>query len=73
MRVWLACFIVLFAIAELYEWAKHLNLLFPIYIVGGAFLAIASNYDKLPNWLSLNKAAEPPSASKNILNSSQFK
>jgi len=28
---------VLFAIAELYQWAKHLTLPLPIYILGGAF------------------------------------
>ena len=46
MRIWLACFFLLFALAELFEWAKHFSLPLPIYILGGAFLAIASNYDK---------------------------
>lgn len=46
MRIWLACFGLLFAIAELYEWAKQLSLPLPIYILGGAFLALASNYNK---------------------------
>lgn len=60
MRIWLACFLVLFAVVELYEWAKHLSL--PIYILGGAILAIASNYDKRPNWLFPNPHAEPTSS-----------
>ncbi len=47
MRIWLACFVVLFALAELFDWVKDLSLPLPIYILGGAFLAIASNYDKL--------------------------
>ena len=50
MRIWLACFGVLFAIAELYQWMKHLTLPLPIYILGGAFLAIASNYNKRASW-----------------------
>lgn len=51
MRIWLACFVVLFAIAELYEWAKHLTLPLPVYVLGGAFLALVSNYNKLAVWL----------------------
>lgn len=47
MAVWFACFFLLFAIAELFDWAKDLNLPLPIYILGGAFLAVASNYNKL--------------------------
>lgn len=47
MRIWLACFLVLFALAELFDWIKEFNLPLPIYILGGAFLAVASNYDKL--------------------------
>ena len=47
MRVWLACFLVLFALAELFDWVKGFSLPLPIYILGGAFLAIASNYNKL--------------------------
>ena len=47
MKVWLACFLVLFALAELFDWLKKFNLPLPIYILGGAFLAVASNYDKI--------------------------
>ena len=49
MRIWLACFFVLFALAELLDWVKkiNLNLPLPIYILGGAFLAVVSNYDKI--------------------------
>ncbi|MEH2113280.1 hypothetical protein [Nostoc sp.] len=47
MRVWLACFLVLFALAELFDWLQEFNLPLPIYILGGAFLAVASNYDKI--------------------------
>ncbi len=44
MRVWIAIFFVLFAFGEFYQWIKHFTLPLPIYILGGAFLAIASNY-----------------------------
>ncbi|MBD2502232.1 hypothetical protein [Anabaena azotica] len=47
MRVWLVCFLLLFAIAELFDWLKEFSLPLPIYILGGAFLAVASNYDKI--------------------------
>ncbi len=56
MRIWLVCFGVLFAIAELYQWAKHLSLPLPIYILGGAFLAIVSNSKQLGLFL---QSAEP--------------
>lgn len=46
MRVWLSCFFVLFAIAEFYQWAQHVTLPLPLYILGGAVLAVASNADK---------------------------
>lgn len=60
MRIWLVCFGMLFAIAELYQWAKHLSLPLPIYILGGAFLAIASNNKQLGLFLQ-NSSAEPAS------------
>lgn len=50
MKVWLTCVFLLFAFSELYQWAKTLSLPLPIYILGGAFLAIASNYNKLNGW-----------------------
>jgi hypothetical protein len=46
MRVWLTCFMVLFTLAELYQWLKHFQLPLPIFLLGGAFLAIISNYEK---------------------------
>ncbi len=47
MRVWLVCFFLLFAIAEFFKWAQGFSVPLPIYILGGAFLAVASNYDKI--------------------------
>lgn len=47
MRVWFICFVVLFALAQLFDWIQQFTLPLPIYILGGAFLAVASNYEKL--------------------------
>ncbi len=47
MRVWIACFVVLFALAQLFDWVKQFSLPLPVCILGGAFLAVASNYEKL--------------------------
>jgi ABC-type spermidine/putrescine transport system permease subunit II len=47
MKVWFACIFVLFALAELFEWVQEFTLPLPIYILGGAFLAVASNYDQI--------------------------
>lgn len=60
MRIWFACFLVLFAIAELLDWVQHLQLPLPIYILGGAFLAIASNYNKLASLWREPSAPPPP-------------
>ena len=47
MKVWITCFIVLFGTAELLQWIQKFSLPLPVFILGGAFLAIASNYSKL--------------------------
>ena len=46
MKVWLSGFLILFAIAELYQWAQQVTLPLPFYILCGAVLAVASNTDK---------------------------
>ncbi len=62
MRVWLAAVAVLFVLVELLDWLKGFILPFPVYVLGGAFLAITSNYDKgLSSLLS-----PPPSTEKTI-------
>jgi predicted DNA repair protein MutK len=47
IRIWFICFVVLFALSQLFDWVQQLSLPLPIYILGGAFLAVASNYEKL--------------------------
>ncbi len=61
MRIWLACFFILFALAELFDWIQQLTLPMPIYILGGAFLAIASNYNKQFGSFFGNSSAESSS------------
>jgi len=61
MRVWLACFLVLFALAQLFDWLQKFQLPLPIYILGGAFLAVASNYDKLFSSYVSNGNGQVPS------------
>lgn len=67
----LVCFLVFFGLAQLFDWAQHLALPLPFFIVGGAVLAIASNFDRraglplnLLNSLTESKAeslpAQPP-------------
>lgn len=46
MKVWLFTFFILFGAVELYQWLKGFMLPLPIYLLGGAFLAIASNSEK---------------------------
>jgi hypothetical protein len=77
MKVWIASFLVLFGIAELYQWAKHFTLPLPVYILGGAFLAIASNYERRGNFPFQNseqqsEAISPPPKPKDNLAPSQF-
>jgi hypothetical protein len=53
MQVWLISFVVLFALYECWDWFSRLELPLPIFVVGGLFLAIVSNYDKrglFPGW-----------------------
>jgi hypothetical protein len=49
MKLWFTSFILLFGAAEFFQWMQQVSLPMPIFVLGGAFLAIASNYDKLVN------------------------
>lgn len=55
MRIWIISFLVLFGIAELYPWVTHFTVPLPMFILGGALLAIASNYGKL-NFVSIQQS-----------------
>ena len=47
MQLWLTSFILLFGAVEFWQWVQQASLPMPIFVLGGAFLAIASNYSKL--------------------------
>jgi hypothetical protein len=70
MRVWLTSFILLFGAAQLYNWAQTLTLPLPIFVLGGAFLAIASNYDKLKNLPIHLEYEEPEPPQKTVTSGS---
>jgi|GEM_PF-5406345 len=46
MKVWLVSFVLLFCLAQFVLWVKDFFSPLPVYILGGAVLAIASNYHK---------------------------
>ena len=46
MQVWISAVFVLYVLVQFYQWVKGFILPLPIYVLAGAFLAIASNYDK---------------------------
>lgn len=46
MKVWLGSFVVLFALAELWQWVRGMAVPFPVFVVAGTLLAIATNWDK---------------------------
>ncbi len=46
MRIWITTFGLLFILMQIYQWIQGFMLPLPIYVLGGAFLAIASNYEK---------------------------
>lgn len=50
MKIWLTSFVLLFALAQLFQWIKHWSPPLPIFILAGLCLAIASNYDKRSGW-----------------------
>lgn len=57
MKVWITSVLVVFGMVELYQWMKDFTLPLPVFILGGALLAIASNYGKYAGW-----SFQPPSA-----------
>jgi len=67
MRIWIVSFLVLFALVQFYQWAKGFISPLPIYVLGGAFLAIASNYEK-----GICSVNEPKSTILNSDNSSKI-
>lgn len=53
---------LLFVGVEFFQWFRSIILPLPVYVLGGAFLAIASNYDRgLGLVLGRTSVVEPPS------------
>ena len=50
MRILITSFMFLFVSVEISQWLGNFTLPLPILILGGACLAIASNYGKSPGW-----------------------
>lgn len=46
MKTWIVTCVILFILVEVYQSVKGFILPLPIYVLAGAFLAIASNYNK---------------------------
>jgi hypothetical protein len=46
MGIWMITVCVLFVLVQLFQWFQGFMLPFPFYLLAGAFLAIASNYEK---------------------------
>ncbi|MGQ4648563.1 hypothetical protein [Lyngbya aestuarii] len=67
MRVWMISFLVLFGIVELYQWIRDFTLPLPVFILSGALLAIASNYDKSTDWSWGEQPTKPDTDQVKIL------
>ncbi|OLP19030.1 hypothetical protein BST81_07355 [Leptolyngbya sp. 'hensonii'] len=63
MKIWVISFILLFGFAEFFQWASHVTLPLPVFILAGALLAIASNADKRSG---LPFRAQPTSPAPNL-------
>ena len=57
MKVWITSVLVVFGMVELYQWMKDFTLPLPAFILGGALLAVASNYGKFASWPFLQASA----------------
>ncbi|ANV84847.1 hypothetical protein AWQ21_10935 [Picosynechococcus sp. PCC 7003] len=63
MQVWLTSVVVLFIAVQVFQLIKGFFVPLPFYILGGAFLAIASNYDK--GIMTVFKSKESPDDQSN--------
>ena len=46
VQFWVLIVVILFVGVQLFQWLQGAILPLPLYVMAGAFLAIASNYDK---------------------------
>lgn len=70
----LVCFVIFFACSQVFQWASEMTLPLPFFILGGALLAIASNFDRRAgfpfNLLNFPISEEPPIEPASIAQSS---
>ena len=55
MQIWIASFIIIFALSQFLEWLRGVEFSLPMLALGGLLLSVISNYDKrssLPFWPS---------------------
>jgi hypothetical protein len=72
IRFAIACFFMLFGLAQFWGWLQQFSLEQPIYVLGGVLLAVASNFnrraafplDLLHKWLAQRSATQPQSPSQ---------
>lgn len=57
----LICFVIFFIVFQMFEWASQITVPLPFFVLGGAFLAIASNFDRRAGFpFNLLNAVTPP-------------
>ncbi|BAU10453.1 hypothetical protein LEP3755_09370 [Leptolyngbya sp. NIES-3755] len=42
----IVCFVLFFLLSQVFQWAQEITLPLPFFVLGGALLAIASNFDR---------------------------
>jgi hypothetical protein len=63
LRFWLVCFALLFVVVSIWEWLRELTLAFPLCLLGGVILAIASNLKFVAPPSPSNQVTLPPDSS----------
>ena len=61
LNVWLFAVAVIFALVQIYQWLQKVLLPLPVYVMAGAFLAIASNLNR-----GLNSSSRPKEVEETI-------
>jgi hypothetical protein len=73
MKVWLTSLAFFFVLFELFQWVKGFILPLPIYVLAGAFLAIASNYNRgINSFLPKFSNAQPLSQTATLEDDQDF-
>ncbi|MFE4107291.1 hypothetical protein [Almyronema epifaneia] len=70
VRLWLLCLVLIFALAEGYQWIVHLDglaqLQGPLSVAGGILLAIASNYQRFKQTTTARQAVVAEASAPNL-------